>query len=115
MLYQDEIFKDFKTGDVNKASKEIKRYVDIINNKIKPSFNKIIIRRNAQINLKKSLLKLAQTSRRVKIEKNLSKNLRKYVPSKFMEIVVLIDDSKVLEPIKVHESRRSFIYNRRRK
>jgi len=113
MLYQDEIFKDFKSGDVDKAIEEMKRYIDIIKNKIKPSFSKKTIRRDTWKNLKKGLIRLAQTGRKVKIEKNLSKDLRKYVPSKFLSLVVLIEDSKILKPVKEHENHRSFVHSRK--
>jgi hypothetical protein len=97
MLYQDEIFKGFKEDSLGKTAEEIKKYMDVARNKIKPAFNKRTIRRDTLKKLRKSLVKFIQASKKVKIDRTLLKDLKKCTPPKFLALMVLIDEFKVLE------------------
>lgn len=95
-LYEDEILKEIKVGDVDKVVKEMENYIDILENKVKPSFSKSSISRKTRKKLIKNFKNLLKVSKNVKIQGNILKDLRAYVPSNLLPIVVLIEESKLM-------------------
>jgi len=94
-LYEHEILEDVRANDVSKVVQEMEPYVKILK-KIKPSLTRSVTKRSRR-RLRESLNRLARVGRRVKISKDLSRNLRDYLPPKFLPIMILIEEMESIE------------------
>mgnify|MGYP000542393504 CR=1 FL=1 len=108
-LYEKDILNDIVVANgyqnVDQIIQKMEQYIKIIKNKVKPSFNKSIIHRYTRRELKSSLEKLIKLHKQVKISKEISENLKKYVPSRILQIIVLIEESGILESTKTEKSK----------
>lgn len=90
-LYEDELLKGLKTSDVDSAVEELKGYIPKIE-RVKQSFRVKAVKRKIRRRYKDSLQKLKKASKKVKIQKTKLVELRVYVPSKLLPLVILFDE-----------------------
>ena len=92
-LYGGEMTKEISASDVDKAVKELRFYIDIVKKCVKPNIRKAWISRKALQYYFNSCRELSKASRRMKIQKTRIVDLRFYVPSKLLPIIVLLEES----------------------
>jgi len=92
-LYKGEIYKKIDVGNVDEAVEKLEGFVKIIENKIKPYIGKALIKRKALRRFNESLQELNKVSKRVKTQKITIINLRYFVPSNLLPLVVLIEEA----------------------
>lgn len=96
-LYEDEIFEEVESEDIDKTVEEMSIYVDIVNKKVKPSIRMSSINRRVRRKFIKSLQEVKKASKKVKIQKVVLINPRHYVPSKLLPYIILIEETYPLE------------------
>lgn len=88
-VYQDQIFKEIKEEDLEKAVDEVKGYVKKIKHYVdKTSFVKRKIRKKYIKNFKE----MCKVAVNVKIEKANVIDLRAYMPSRLLPVMILFDE-----------------------
>lgn len=92
-LYEDEIFNEIEVGDVDEVSKAFERYIKIIEKKVKPTISRAKIRRRTLRRFNESLKQLNKVRRKVKIQKTMLISPRDYVPSKFLPIIYVVEET----------------------
>jgi hypothetical protein len=96
-LHGDEITKNINATDIDKAVKELKFYIDIIKKQVKPHVRRAWITRKTLSYYIESCRELGKACKKVRIQKTRMIDLRYYVPSKLLPIVVLLEESFPLQ------------------
>ena len=95
-LYEPQILKGLKTNnEENIEELDAKRYLNIVKNRIKPSFHKRTrarIKRNVLKSYLKTFNELNDAAKKVKIQKTSIVELKPKVPSKLIPLVTLIEE-----------------------
>jgi len=84
--------KELKNEVIENVVKEVKFYVDVTNKHVKPYINESIITRKTRMRFNKSHKELSAASRKIRVEKTEIIDLRQYVPSELLPIVLLIEE-----------------------
>jgi len=90
-MYGDDFIKG-KIEDIEKAIGECKPYIDIVRKYVKPNISKSYIPKKTVKQLVNSYRKLRAATRKVKISKTETIDLKRYVPLKLLPIVLLYEE-----------------------
>lgn len=96
-VYEKQFSKGVSAKKMDEIAKKLEEYIELTQKNIVPLLNKRIIKRRARKMLRVQILNFLRSVSKVRIEMGIEDNFREYVPSQFLALVVVIDNTRTLE------------------
>jgi hypothetical protein len=104
--YDKELSEHIKDEEIDEVKNEMKVIINLVKNIIKYPITSSSVDQKNKKNFSKSLTKLIKTSKKIKIQKQMEKDLRLYTPKKMLPLIILIEESKLFELMKKKSKKR---------
>ena len=91
-MHENRAFSKINDKEVDKAVEEMRKYVKIVNNQIKPFVSKSTISRANAKRFIDSWKGLTKDAKRITVSKELLKGFEEYMPSKFAPLSIVLEE-----------------------